>query len=670
MSTDTKAQKHIIRQVNDLRNRLRDANYKYYILQSPDISDQEWDAMLRQLIQLEEKHPDLVTPDSPTQVVGQAPQASFNAITHGQPMTSLGNAFNGDDIVDFESRIARILASDNQVDYLAELKIDGLSINLHYQDGILLWAATRGNGVQGEDVTFNILSIEGIPKELNDVPETVEVRGEIYFSKSAFEAINKERAEDDEALFANPRNAASGTLRQKDAKIISERKLEVFFYALGQPRDVGVETQAEVLDWLTKQGFRTNPQRKVVKSADDIETLMKAWTSERDALDYEVDGVVIKVNDLALQEELGFTSRAPRWAIAYKFPAEEVATTLLDITWQVGRTGKLTPVAEMEPRLVEGTQVSRATLHNPDYITDFDLRIGDRIVIYKSGGIIPKVTKVLVEERNEDLPVYEMPTHCPECNTELIKDGPNFICKNRMCPAQVLEDIKHYVSRRAMDIDGLAGKTLERLMDAKLVKVIPDLYDLTVDDVLALEGFAEKSAKNLVAELEASKTRPLERFIFGLGLPQVGERTAITLARAFPSIPQLLAAQAEDFESLPDIGEATANAVVNTLQTPEMLQMLRSLQDKGLAPTPPDNSEQGDALKGLSFVLTGTLSRSRGEVKKELESLGAKVSSAVSKKTNYLVAGESAGSKLDKAQSLGVQIINEQELASLILSHS
>ncbi len=666
MSTHTKARK----QINDLRNRLRDANYKYYILQSPDISDQEWDAMLHQLIQLEEKHPDLVTPDSPTQVVGQAPQASFNAITHGQPMTSLGNAFNGDDIVDFESRIARILASDNQVDYLAELKIDGLSINLHYQDGILLWAATRGNGVQGEDVTFNILSIEGIPKELNDVPETVEVRGEIYFSKSAFEAINKERTEDDEALFANPRNAASGTLRQKDAKIISERKLEVFFYALGQPRDVGVETQVEVLDWLTKQGFRTNPQRKVVKSADDIETLMKAWTSERDALDYEVDGVVIKVNNLALQDELGFTSRAPRWAIAYKFPAEEVATTLLDITWQVGRTGKLTPVAEMEPRLVEGTQVSRATLHNPDYITDFDLRIGDRIVIYKSGGIIPKVTKVLVEERNEDLPVYEMPTHCPECNTELIKDGPNFICKNRMCPAQVLEDIKHYVSRRAMDIDGLAGKTLERLMDAKLVKVIPDLYDLTVDDVLALEGFAEKSAKNLVAELEASKTRPLERFIFGLGLPQVGERTAITLARAFPSIPQLLAAQAEDFESLPDIGEATANAVVNTLQTPEMLQMLRSLQDKGLVPTPPDNSEQGDALKGLSFVLTGTLSRSRGEVKKELESLGAKVSSAVSKKTNYLVAGESAGSKLDKAQSLGVQIINEQELASLILSHS
>lgn len=662
MSTDVEARK----QINDLRNRIRDANYKYFILQDSDISDQEWDAMLRQLIQLEEKHPDLVTPDSPTQVVGQAPQASFNAITHGQPMTSLGNAFNAQDIVDFESRIARVLASDKQVDYLAELKIDGLSINIHYQDGVLVWAATRGNGVQGEDVTFNILGIEGIPKELKDVPETLEVRGEIYFSKSAFEDINKERVANEEALFANPRNAASGTLRQKDAKVIARRKLEVFFYAVGQPRDIGVETQAELLNWLTKQGFRTNLQRKLVKSAEDVESLMKAWTAERDDLDFEVDGVVIKVDSLTLQEELGFTSRAPRWAIAYKFPAEEVATKLLDITWQVGRTGKLTPVAEMEPRLVEGTQVSRATLHNPDYITDFDLRIGDRIVIYKSGGIIPKVTKVLVEERKKKLPVYKMPTHCPECNTLLVKDGPNFICKNKSCPAQVLEDIKHFISRRAMDIDGMGGKTLERLMEAKLVSAIPDLYDLKAEDIEALEGFAETSAKNLVDELEASKGRPLERFIFGLGLPQVGERTAVTLARAFPSISQLLAAKPEDFEILPDIGETTANAVVNTLQEADMLTMLKSLQEKGLAPTPPDNSNQGDALKGLSFVLTGTLSRSRGEVKKELESLGARVSSAVSKKTDYLVAGESAGSKLDKAQSLGIKVINEEELAALL----
>ena len=662
MSENLEARK----QINDLRNRLRDANYKYFILQSPDVSDQEWDAMLRQLIQLEEAHPDLVTPDSPTQVVGQAPQASFEAITHGQQMTSLGNAFNGEDIIDFESRIARVLASEEQVEYLAELKIDGLSINVHYQDGVLLWAATRGNGVQGEDVTFNILGIEGIPKELKDVPETLEVRGEIYFSKSAFEDINKEREASDEALFANPRNAASGTLRQKDAKVIAGRKLEVFFYGIGQPRDVGVESQAELLDWLTKQGFRTNAQRKLVNNADDIETLMKAWTAERDALDFEVDGVVIKVNSLTLQEELGFTSRAPRWAIAYKFPAEEVATKLLAITWQVGRTGKLTPVAEMEPRLVEGTQVSRATLHNPDYIEDFDLRIGDRIVIYKSGGIIPKVTKVLVDERQEDLPVYKMPTHCPECNTLLVKDGPNIICKNKTCPAQVFEDIKHFVSRRAMDIDGMAGKTLERLMDAKLVVGIADLYDLKVEDVQALEGFAEKSAKALVEELQASKTRPLERFIFGLGLPQVGERTAVTLARAFPSIPQLLAAKPEDFEGLPDIGETTANAVVNALQEPEMLTMLNALQEKGLKPEVPDNSEQGDSLKGLSFVLTGTLSRPRGEIKKELESLGARVSSAVSKKTDYLVAGESAGSKLDKAESLGVKVINEEELAALL----
>ena len=654
------------KELNDLRDRLREANYQYYVLQDPLISDQEYDGLLRQLIKIEEAHPELITPDSPSQIVGDKPQASFRTIKHLQPMSSLDNAFNSKDLEDFEARIARVLASDQNLEYLAELKIDGLSINLHYQDGVLVWAATRGNGIEGEEVTFNVLGIEGIPRRLSNVPASLEVRGEIYLSKEAFEQMNKERQEKDEPLFRNPRNAASGTLRQHDPKVSASRNLQIFTYGIGLPREVGVNTQIELLAYLADQGFRINPQHEAVTGIENIEALMKHWLDLRPKLEYEVDGIVLKVNDLSLQEELGMTSKAPRWAIAYKFPAEEVATKLLAITWQVGRTGKLTPVAEFEPRILEGTTVARATLHNPEFIAKLDLRLGDRVIVHKSGGIIPEIIKVLTKERPKDSTNYKPPTKCPECQSGLIKDGPSLVCTNPACSAQVFERIKHFVSRRAMDIDGMAGKTLESLMAAGLIKTVPDLYELTEEQVAALEGFAELSARNLIGQLESSKTRPLEQFIFALGLPQVGERTAKILARAFPSISQLTAAEPKDFEVLHDIGKTTAEVVYNALQQPRMLSILQELQDKGIKPTAPENATQSSALKGLSFVLTGTLSRPRNELKKELEGLGARVSSAISKKTSYLVAGENAGSKFAKAQELGIKVIDEKGLRELL----
>ena len=610
----------ILTTINDLRNRIRDANYKYYIENTSSISDQEYDALINKLKDLENQYPEYLTPDSPTQQVGNTPQASFKTIKHPTQMMSLDNAFNQADIDRFEASIRRTLAYQGDLDYVAELKIDGLSINLFYENGTLIWAATRGNGQEGEDVTFNLLGIEGIPKTIKDAPATLEVRGEVYLSKAEFERINTEREEAGDALFRNPRNAASGTLRQFDAKIVASRKLQAYFYGVGTWRDLKVKTQVELLEWLAKHGFRVNDMREQVNAAS-VETLMEKWRKLRPSLEYDADGVVLKVNTLQLHEELGATSRAPRWAIAYKFPAEEVATTLKAITWQVGRTGKLTPVAELKPRIIEGTEVSRATLHNPGYINDLDLRIGDRVLVHKSGGIIPEILKVILEERPQGLVPYEILTHCPECNSELIMDGANLRCTNPACPAQQLERIIYYASRIAMDIEGLAVKTIEQLSQANLVKNIPDLYDLTVEQLLELEGFAKKSAQNLIDQIQASKTRPLSRLLVALGLPHVGRRTSIILERAFPSLEALQKASVADFESIHDIGETTANAIYNALHTPFTEKLIADLQARGIDP----KAEQivvSDVLKGKTFVLTGTLTESRDAVKARLEVFG------------------------------------------------
>ena len=659
-------QPSVQQQLNDLRNRLREANYRYYVLEDPELSDAEYDALLKQLTALESEHPDLITPDSPTQTVGTAPQASFRTIRHPHPMTSLDNAFNVAELENFEARLERILASEAAIDYLVELKIDGLSVNLLYEADTLVWAATRGNGVEGEEVTLNVMGIPGIPRQVEGAPERLEVRGEVYLSKEEFARINAEREEVGEALFKNPRNAASGTLRQLDPRVSAGRNLQAFFYGVGEPRALGVRTQAEILTWLEAHGFRVNPQHERIEGIAALEEVMTRWQAERQSLAYEADGLVAKVNDLALQEDLGYTSRAPRWAIAYKFPAEEVPTTLHAITLQVGRTGKITPVAELEPRLLEGTEVSRATLHNPGFIQDLDLRIGDRVIVHKSGGIIPEITRVLVDERTEDLFSYTFPSDCPECSEPLIEDGANLRCVNPACPAQVLGNLKHYASRQAMDIEGLAGKTLERLLREGLIRNLPELYDLGIEQLEALEGFGKVSAGNLVKQLEASKTRPLERFIFGLGLPHVGTRTAQLLARAFPSVDRLLAATPEEMSALHDMGETTAHAVYEALHQDRVQEVIKGLQARGVAPQATAQEVTGDALKGLSFVLTGSLSEPRERVKARLEALGARVSSSVSKKTSYLVAGEEPGSKLDKAQSVGVSVLDEAGLERLL----
>ena len=648
-----------------LRAALREANYRYYVLQDPSLSDAAWDRLFHELKALEDAHPDLLTPDSPTQRVGSAPSASFVTVRHPHPMMSLDNAFNLAGLEEFEARLKRVLATDEEIDYVAELKIDGLSVNLFYEGGVLRWAATRGNGAQGEDITFNVLGVPGLPSRVEGAPERLEVRGELYLSRAEFARINEEREAAGEPLFKNPRNAASGTIRQLDPKVSAGRKLQAFFYGVAEPYALGVKTQHELLEWLEKTGFRTNPRLERATGIAGLEAVAAAWTDLRPSLDYDADGMVVKVDNLALHDELGSTARAPRWAIAYKFPAEEATTTLLDITLQVGRTGKITPVAVLEPRLIEGTEVSRATLHNPGFIRDLDLRIGDQLIVHKSGGIIPEIVRVLSDLRPTDLTPYVFPEHCPVCGDTLTHDGANVRCVNPACPAQVLARLSHYVSRAAMDVDGLSSKRLQKLLDEGLIRGIPDLYDLRTEQLEPLDGFGKLSARNLTQQLEASKTRPLERFIFALGLPHVGQRTAQLLAQAFGSVAALQAVSAETLADLYDVGETTAEAIYEALRQETMKTLLAELAARGVAPTN-RASPRGDALAGLSFVLTGTLSEPRDVLKARLEALGARVGSSVSKKTSYVVAGEAAGSKLDKALTLKVPVLDEAGLAALL----
>ncbi len=655
----------ILLSLNSLKQRIREANHRYFVLDDPVISDEEYDALMHQLKDIEARNPELVSPDSPSRQVGAGFQASFASIQHPTPMTSLDNAFNKADIERFEASIRRALAFEGGLEYLAELKIDGLSINLYYEYGVLLWAATRGNGRQGEDVTVNILGIPGIPQKLESAPAQLEVRGEVYLSREEFQRINEARDEAGEALFKNPRNAAAGTLRNLDPKVVAERNLRAFFYAVGNPRSLGVGSQTELLDWLTGKGFSVNPQRASVASVEAVEALLRDWTQQRVSLDYDTDGVVIKVNRLDLQEELGSTSRAPRWAIAYKFPAEEVATNLLGISWQVGRTGKVTPVAELEPRLLEGTVVSRATLHNPGFIQELDLRVGDRVLVHKSGGIIPEILKVLLDERPTNAVPCTIPTHCPVCGTELILDGANLRCVNPNCAAQLSQRIIYFASRPAMDIEGLAVKTVEQLLAAGLIAGIADLYALTSDQLEKLEGFAKVSAEKLITAIERSKSQSLDRLMVALGLPHVGPRTAAVLARAFPSLDSLQQAGIAELSALQDIGETTAQAIFNALQQADMQQLLNSLQKAGLNPQA-NTIVVSSALRGKTFVLTGALSEARDKVQARLESYGARVASSVSKRTDYVVAGENAGSKRDKAETLGIEVLSETELDELL----
>lgn len=650
----------------ELRNRLRDAIYRYYVLEQPELTDAEYDRLFRELQELEAEHPGLVSPDSPTQQVGTPLSSSFATVTHLNPMYSLDNAFETAEISAFIARVNRVLGRDGDVELWAEPKVDGLSVSIRYQDGEMLWAATRGNGRQGEDVSANVLAISAIPRRIEGAAGELEVRGEVFMPRSEFLRINAERAEAGQSLFMNPRNAASGALRQQDARITYGRRLEAFLYDVGEPERLGVDTREQLLGWLAERGFGTNPLKARVSGRQETLQLLADWQERRHELEYDVDGIVLKVNSLADSLELGSTSRAPRWAIAWKFPAEEVETVLTSISSQVGRTGKITPVANLEPQLVEGTVVARATLHNPGFVALHDLRPGDRVLLHKSGGVIPEILKNLDAEAAGRPPAWQAPTECPSCGAELSMRGANLMCGNPACPAQLQARLTYFASRTALDIEGLGESTVSQLVNAGLVAALEDIYVLSEEQLRELEGFGEVSAAKLVSAIAGSRRRPLAAFITGLGLPHVGRRTAEVLASHFTSLAELSEASEEQLLAVPDIGPATAEAIRSVMQEPSLRQTLRLLHERGVRPEVAAPPVAAGALSGKTVVITGTLSRPRSEMKALLEAQGARVSGSVSSRTDYVIAGEAAGSKLKRAEDLGVTVLDEAAALKLV----
>lgn len=654
----------VLRRVEELRSQLHYHNYRYYVLDDPAITDQEYDALMRELVALEERYPELVTPDSPTQRVGHAPLSQFATIRHAQPMLSLANAFDGEELAAFVSRIQRQVGTE--VEFVCELKIDGLAVSLDYEEGVFVRGATRGDGFEGEDITANLRTVRSIPLRLNQ-PVTANVRGEVYMPRADFQRLNEQRAAKGESLFANPRNAAAGSLRQLDPNITASRRLDVFLYALNMAGGPGAHLDA--LNFLKELGFRTNPHARLCRGLEEIEAFIAHWTARRAELPYDIDGIVVKVNDLALQGELGNTARSPRWAVAYKFPAEQVITKVLDIDVQVGRTGILTPLAHLEPVQVAGSTVSRATLHNADIVAQRDVRIGDYVVIQKAGDVIPEIVRSLPERRTGEETLFAMPSECPACGSEVVRLPGEAAtrCVNKACPAQQQERIIHFASRGAMDIEGLGPAIVDQLIQAGLVRSAADLYRLKKEDLLGLERFGEKSAQNLIDAIAGSKDRPLARLIFALGIRLVGAEVARELANHFHSIHELGKATEEELMAVPAIGEKIARSVVDFFSDPENQRLIGELEEVGVSLETQVEQESGDALAGLTFVVTGKLGQfSRSEIEGQLRQLGANVTSSVSKKTDYLVAGEKAGSKLDKARELGVPVLSEAELLDFL----
>lgn len=652
---------HVRKRVEQLRSELHYHNYRYYVLDDPVITDQEYDALMRELMELEEQYPELVVPDSPTQRVGHAPAEQFATVRHAQPMRSLGNAFDGEEVAAFVQRVQR--QAGRELEFVCELKIDGLAVSLDYENGVFVRGATRGDGQEGEDITSNLRTVRSIPLRLNE-PVSLNVRGEVYMPRTDFERLNEERAAAGEATFANPRNAAAGSLRQLDPKVTASRNLDGFFYSLIM--DGGPSTHYEAVQYLRKLGFKTNPHIKLCRSLDEIEAFIEHWTARRGELPYEIDGIVIKVNDLAVQNELGATARSPRWAVAYKFPAEQVITKVVAIEVQVGRTGTLTPLAHLEPVQVAGSTVSRATLHNADIVAQRDVRVGDYVVVQKAGDVIPEIVRSLPERRTGSEVPFEMPTHCPACGTPVVRVPGEAAtrCVNQGCPAQRTEGLIHFASRGAMDIEGLGPAVIEQLIEADLVKTPADLYRLEKEQLLELERFGEKSAQNLLQAIEASKSRPLNRLIFALGIRHVGAEVARELAQHFGSIHKLAAAGLDELTAVPAVGEKIAQSVVDYFSNPENQRLIQDLGEVGVSlEDVPAEANQNTVLDGLTFVVTGKLERfSRSEIQEMLHTLGANVTSSVSRNTDYLVAGEKAGSKLERAQSLGVPVLSEDDL--------
>jgi len=660
----------IQKEIEHLRAEINRHSDLYYQSDAPEISDFEFDQLLERLKTFETEHPELVTPDSPTQRVG-GKATSLKPFTHTVALMSLDNSYNLDDLKAFTERCEK-LAEGRKLDYVAELKIDGLSVSLHYENGILVTGATRGDGSQGDEVTQNVKTIRSIPLKLKvDSPVHAEVRGEVFLSRSQFAKINAELEMQGEKTFANPRNCASGTLRMLDSAIVASRRLDMFPYDAFTGNAKMFATHAEVFEWCGRNGFNVNPHRRVCKNFDELASFIAEMETVRDGLDYEIDGVVVKVNSTALQDEFGTTTKAPRWAIAYKYPARQATTRLLGIGIQVGRTGALTPVAHLEPTFLAGTTVARASLHNEDEIKRLDLKIGDYVMIEKSGEIIPQVLSVVAAKRDGSETEFEFPTICPVCNSPAVRPEGEAVrrCTNDICPAKVKARVLYFASRKAMDIEGLGEVLVETLVDNGSIKDVADLYLLTVEQIASLERMAEKSGTNLIDQITASKERGLQRLLYGIDIRHVGERYAKILAKHFRSIDRLAEASVQELDDIHEIGLSVAESVYEWFRDERNINLVERLKTAGVK-TETDAASTAmldERFNGKTFVLTGKLENyTRDEAAKLIEDRGGRVSSSVSKKTDYVVAGSDAGSKLTKAESLGVAVMNENEFGSMI----
>ena len=650
--------------VKELHQLLHRYNHEYHVLDNPTVPDSEYDQLLHELISIEEKHPELKTDDSPTVRVGGPPLSQFEKINHDTPMLSLGNAFNEEDLRKFDQRVREKVDS---VRYTCELKIDGLAVSLKYVNGRFVQGLTRGDGTTGENITENLKTIHAIPLTIKE-PLSIEVRGEAYMPRKSFISLNEQKEQNGEQLFANPRNAAAGSLRQLDSKLTAKRKLDIFLYSVNDLTEIEADSQSEALNNLDELGFKTNKERETFDDIEGVLSFISKWTEQRNNLSYDIDGIVIKVDDLSQQEELGFTQKSPRWAIAYKFPAEEVLTTLTDIELSIGRTGVVTPTAILEPVKVAGTTVSRASLHNEDLIHEKDIRIGDKIVIKKAGDIIPEVVKSIAEERREDSEIYHMPTHCPSCEHELVRiEGEVALrCINPKCSAQLVEGMIHFVSRQAMNIDGLGDKIIEQLYQNDKIKDVADLYYLTKDDLLPLERMGEKKVNNLLTAIEASKAKSLEHLLFGLGVRHLGTKASRVIAEKYETIDRLFEVTIEDLTEIPDVGHKMAQSLVTYMENDDIKVLIDKLKQKNVNMTytgiKQSEIEGHPDFTGKTFVLTGKMTEmTRPEATKVIQSLGAKVTGSVTKNTDVVIAGEDAGSKLEKAEKLNIEVWSEED---------
>lgn len=658
--------------IKNLQKTLNEYAYFYYVKDQPKVLDSEYDKLYQELVQLETQYPESITPDSPTQRIGGVILDGFEKAVHEVPLYSLNDAFSKEELEAFDARVAKALGHHNY-SYECELKIDGLSISLRYENGRFVRGATRGDGSVGENITENLKTVRSIPMTLPE-PISIEVRGECYMPKESFMKLNEAREQEGLETFANPRNAAAGSLRQLDTKVTAQRNLSTFLYTVAEFGPLEVATQEDALQALDRLGFKINPNRRICQTVDEIWEYITEYHEKRADLPYEIDGIVIKVNDLNLQDELGFTVKAPRWAIAYKFPPEEAETVIRDIEWTVGRTGVVTPTAVMDPVVVAGTTVSRASLHNMDYIEAKDLRLNDHVLIYKAGDIIPEVDHAIVEKREAASTPYPKPTHCPVCGSELVhlEEEVALRCINPKCSAQMKEGLSHFVSRQAMNIDGLGPKVIEQMYEKELVKDVADLYYLTQEQLLTLDKVKEKSANNLLKAIEASKANSAERLLFGLGIRHVGAKAAKILLEHYETIENLSQAKAEDILNLHTMGETIANSLTTYFANDEVHELLAELKAAGvnlryLGVTQAQLASVESPFKDKTIVLTGKLTTyTRDEAKAKIESLGGKVTGSVSKKTDLVIAGADAGSKLTKAQSLGIVVWSEEQMVEAL----